>query len=90
MIDLAVGFFDGDNLAVLFNRPYGMSIDSHNNLYIADSNNNAIRYVNQNNDSPITSTLAGLGSSKFLIYLLSEPRYSNFNIFQILLGILMD
>ena len=62
------------NLSVL-NNPYGLALDSHGNVYIADSNNCRIRVVNTGT-SPITvagvtispgniATVAGNGIAGF-------------------------
>lgn len=45
-----------------FDRPTGMALDSQGNLYIADSNNNAIRRVDQQG---VVITIAGIGKKGF-------------------------
>lgn len=55
--------FGGDGgpaTKALFNRPFGISLDSAGNLYIADSENNRIRKVDTNG---IITTVAGTGTA---------------------------
>jgi uncharacterized repeat protein (TIGR01451 family) len=53
--------FSGDGgpaLSAQLSFPNGVAVDSHDNLYIADSNNNRVRMVNANG---IITTVAGAG-----------------------------
>jgi len=50
------GSTDGTGTAARFNNPYGIAVDSSGNLYVADSNNHAIRKIA--NGGTVT-TLAG-------------------------------
>jgi DNA-binding beta-propeller fold protein YncE len=50
------GSIDGTGAAAAFNAPYGMVVDSHGNLYVADSGNNTIRMVTPGG---AVTTLAG-------------------------------
>ncbi|SEL86829.1 Sugar lactone lactonase YvrE [Aquimarina amphilecti] len=50
------GFQDGSVTSATFNNPRGITIDSQNNLYIADSDNHKIRKITPNG---IVSTIAG-------------------------------
>lgn len=61
-IEGAPGLHDSDNpLSAQFNNPKGMAIDKNDNLYIADSNNNAIRKITKNG---VVSTIAGTGFNR--------------------------
>jgi hypothetical protein len=51
-----LGYVDGASGISRFNNPIGINIDSLNNLYIADRDNNLIRKITSTN---ITSTFAG-------------------------------
>lgn len=39
------GFVNGASAAATFNQPFGITIDSKNNLYVADNQNHAIRII---------------------------------------------
>jgi hypothetical protein len=39
------GYKDGDGENALFNKPAGMAIDANDNIYVADTGNNAIRKI---------------------------------------------
>jgi streptogramin lyase len=53
------GFVNGASTAATFNQPFGIAIDSKNNLYVADNQNHAIRIIDP---SGTVRTFAG-GSS---------------------------
>jgi sugar lactone lactonase YvrE len=58
------GFADGIGEAASFSAPFGIAIDSMDNIYVADSNNHRIRKVSP---TGLVSTFAGSGSSSPLV-----------------------
>ncbi|MGD1084229.1 MAG: hypothetical protein ABSA47_05675, partial [Verrucomicrobiota bacterium] len=54
----SAGFHDGAGSTALLNEPSGMAIDSHNNLYIADYNNGAVRKLTNGPSGWQMTTLA--------------------------------
>jgi sugar lactone lactonase YvrE len=52
------GFVNGPVAYAKINRPYGLAVDSADNIYVADSENHAIRKITQ---AGIVSTVAGGG-----------------------------
>jgi len=62
------GSADGTNSAARFNFPVGVAVDSSNNLYVADGNNNTIRkirpVVTAGQTNWVTTTIAGLAGSQ--------------------------
>jgi hypothetical protein len=68
------GAVNGTGTAARFNFPRGLVIDASNNLYVADTENHAIRKVTQ---AGVVTTFAGvLGSSGFAA---NEPWLARFN-----------
>lgn len=57
------GYTDANGTAAQFNRPFGVAVDSSNNVYVADTNNNAIRKITQAGD---VTTFAGQATSGFV------------------------
>lgn len=55
---------DGDFETAGFFRPQGLALDDENNLYIADTENHAIRLVNL--DDRLVRTIAGTGEQSYL------------------------
>jgi streptogramin lyase len=61
--ELGAGFADGNGTYAIFNEPLGITIDSSNNLYIADSNNHKIRKIDTLGD---VTTVAGDGNAGYV------------------------
>jgi DNA-binding beta-propeller fold protein YncE len=60
----SAGFTDGAGGEAKFNKPYGLSLDKYGeNLYVADTNNHAIRKISL--ASNMVSTLVGTGSAGY-------------------------
>ena len=57
---LSSGTNDGTSTTARFHSPYGVAVDSGNNLYVADGLNHTIRKVTS---AGVVTTLAGLGQS---------------------------
>ena len=62
------GFVDGTATAALFNNPYGVTVDTLGNVYVADSKNNRIRKVSSSSVSgtwafATPSTIPNVGTS---------------------------
>jgi len=53
----ARGYTDGTGISASFYNPYNIDVDSFDNLYITDSSNHTIRYINTTSKS--VSTIAG-------------------------------
>jgi NHL repeat len=54
------GFVDGTGNQARFDEPWGLAIDSHDTLYVADSSNHAIRTIEP---AGVVTTFAGNGSA---------------------------
>lgn len=59
------GFIDGPALSASFNSPQDISINSFGDIFVADTNNHAIRKIFNNSGSWLVSTISGfLGAGK--------------------------
>jgi DNA-binding beta-propeller fold protein YncE len=67
------GFIDGAGAAARFNAPTGVACDEAGNVYVADSQNNAVRKVTPNG---IVTTVAGNGTSGGVDGVGSAARFS--------------
>ena len=52
----SAGYADGEGTVAKFNRPYGIAVDSSDNLYVADNKNHKIRKITP---TGMVSTIAG-------------------------------
>ncbi len=57
------GTNDGTNGSARFNMPYGVAVDSHTNLYVADTLNDTIRKVMAVGTNWVVTTIAGTALS---------------------------
>ena len=57
IIDAVTTIYDGSLTDARFSQPWGLGIDNHNNVYVADHNNHTIRYISNFHQN--VSTLAG-------------------------------
>jgi len=57
--DGKAGALDGDGLTARFNVPFGVTVDSSGNVYVADRENNLIRKITPRG---VVTTLAGAGN----------------------------
>lgn len=57
------GYSDRKGDLAMFDHPYGIAVDSRNNVYVADAHNNRIRKVSP---SGMASTIAGNGNDGFV------------------------
>ena len=57
------GSTDGTNGAAQFYYPYGITVDTNGNLYVADTDNNAIRKITPVGTNWVTVTIAGTAGS---------------------------
>jgi trimeric autotransporter adhesin len=60
---LTAGYANGDRLSALFDAPQRIQVDSNGNLYIADTNNHAIRRIDAATGQ--VTTVAGTGAPGF-------------------------
>jgi hypothetical protein len=57
------GSTDGTNSAARFNSPFGVAVDTHGKLYVADMYNNTTRKVTPVGTNWVTSTVGGLAGN---------------------------
>lgn len=68
-----VGSADGPGASATFNRPYGLAIDSNNNIFVADEHNHLIRKIDPNG---VVSTFAGTGTFGSLDTVASHSQFN--------------
>jgi sugar lactone lactonase YvrE len=54
------GTNDGTNFSAQFNRPIGLTVDTHSNIFVADAYNSTIRRVSPSGTNWVVTTIAGL------------------------------
>jgi DNA-binding beta-propeller fold protein YncE len=59
-----VGYIDGQGITATFSYPTGVAVDSAGNVFVADTNNNKIRKID-NTVNRVVSTYAGTGSTGY-------------------------
>jgi sugar lactone lactonase YvrE len=57
------GYLDGTNSVAQFADPFGVAVDTADNVYVADANNNAIRKVTPSGTNWIVTTIGGFSSA---------------------------
>jgi streptogramin lyase len=57
------GSADGTNSSARFNGPYGIAVDGHTNIYVADTGNSTIRKLTPSGTNWVVSTMAGLATN---------------------------
>ena len=64
------GFNDGNGSEARFNRPHGITIDSHRNIWVADFSNNCIRKISSNGNvsTPFKHNIFTYNPRYLLIY----------------------
>ena len=62
-LPLISGSANGTYTNALFNTPYGIAVDSHTNVFVADMHNNVIRELTPSGTGWNSSTIAGLPGS---------------------------
>ena len=73
----ASGFVDGDFATARFSQPHGMTLSDHDTLYVADTENHAIRRVDLKNRE--VTTIAGNGKQVYLRNDKVDPQVSGLN-----------
>ncbi len=68
------GFADGSVSSAKFNEPYGITVDTAGNVYVADCKNHRIRKITP---SGIVSTVAGNGTAGFADDVGSSAKFYN-------------
>ena len=60
--DFFGGFADGTNSAAQFDFPFGLAVDASTNIYVADTDNEAIRKISPVGTNWVVGTIGGLGT----------------------------
>ncbi len=71
------GFVDGTDNAARFSHPEGIAVDSHDNIFVADRVNHAIRKISPTGTNWVVQTVGGFSGSPG--YKDGTPRDARFN-----------
>ncbi|MCZ6690819.1 MAG: hypothetical protein O7H41_14600 [Planctomycetota bacterium] len=55
----------GDALAAMLNRPFGLAVDTSDNIYVSDLDNHRVRVIDVSLTPDIITTIAGTGGAAF-------------------------
>ena len=68
------GFVNGDSSSARFNHPEGVAVDDDGYVYVADTDNHAIRFVKPDGS---VETIAGTGTPGYVNTAAGDPQFSS-------------